>query len=124
MKITTKIAGVHFRGKEISQIVRDLEKSTSLTLEKEFGNEHDPNAVRIMLNSVHLGYVPKDFSQEVAEELSRGVVEVTSLGGSKIEIKTPNEKDCSILDSRYSSVAIEDSVDAKDLGDYFLDLLM
>lgn len=44
----------------------------ALTLEREPDNPHDPLAVRILWQGVHLGYVPRPANAEIASRLDRG----------------------------------------------------
>ena len=39
-------------------------------------NEYDPNAIKVMIGDIHVGYVPKDETIEVSEILKKEVIEV------------------------------------------------
>jgi len=82
MNRTFYIAGVQFRPREQTlKGMRAIKEGNHLDLIPEPENKFDPNAVKIEYNfetpdgieSIHLGYVPKKFSSEVAGLLSIGV---------------------------------------------------
>ncbi len=67
------IAGVQFRPKDITnKVMKQLKKGDYLDLVPEPTNKFDPNAIQICFEDldspdmIHLGYVPKKFSAEVA----------------------------------------------------------
>lgn len=65
------IAGVKFRqGGE--QRLASIEDRTELTFELDPTNPHDPNAVKILHEGFHLGFVPRELSREVAEMIKDG----------------------------------------------------
>lgn len=58
------IAGVQFRP-NAAKVLSELEVGTELELELEPTNKYDPNAIKIMYEDEHVGYVPKKFSAEI-----------------------------------------------------------
>ncbi len=141
MNIKTEIKGTYFRGKEIMKIVNEMNTNVSLFLEREYDNLHDENAVKIIYNhedfseSLHIGYVPKEISEKLAEELDNGKEHwITYLGNKKIQINEKQYKSVSLKEKKYE-MFIEDDydplldatpdifVDASDLDNYLLDLL-
>lgn len=74
------IAGVQYRPKEdINKAMKIIKVGDELDLIPEPTNKFDPNAVQICYedlespNFIHLGYVPKKFSAEVAGLLEIGI---------------------------------------------------
>lgn len=76
------IAGVQFRPSDEIRKVKELIKNKDyLKLVPEPSNKFDPNAIKIEYDlktdkgivSIHLGYVPKKFSSEVAGLLEHGI---------------------------------------------------
>lgn len=80
------IAGVKFRPGAADHLAT-LEPGAEFTLEPEPANRHDPNAVKILHDGMHLGYVPRDLSADVARLIAAGRIErVVKRRGSGIEI--------------------------------------
>jgi hypothetical protein len=80
MNRTFYIAGVQFRPKEdINKNMKCIEVGDILELIPEPENKFDPNAVKICYEDlenpdiIHLGYVPKKFSAEVAALLEADI---------------------------------------------------
>lgn len=67
MKKSFFAAGVQFR--PTKGIVEGLEEGTNLTLEPEPDNKFDPNAIKVMYGTEHLGYVPAKFAAEIGAAL-------------------------------------------------------
>lgn len=104
MKLITNIVGINFRGKEVSQIVRDeLKPGMLVFFEAEPTNEYDANAVRVLFDPpnadrLFIGYVPKTDNFEIAQTLAaEGEVtgEVLEVGGKwpRISIEYDNVHD-------------------------------
>ena len=72
MQIITTLAGANFRPAEAKEIVRQLSVGNHLDLEAEPDNKYDPNAVKVVLEGEHLGYVAKINNPEVARALADG----------------------------------------------------
>ncbi len=56
-------------------------------LEPEEDNEHDPNAVKVIISGVHVGYIPKEKSAHIKE-----LVEAGKIRSVKADIKGGNYK--------------------------------
>ena len=78
--ITSFIAGIpHRLGKNI-QINSILSAGQNLQYLREPGNKHDKNAIKLMANGVHIGYIPKDDNPKIALHLDSGnAISVTVL---------------------------------------------
>ena len=59
-----KVAGLSHYWENYRGVV-DPEGDLTVSLVPEPDNEYDPNAIRVLLNGVHVGYVPKDKTAEV-----------------------------------------------------------
>lgn len=53
-----KIAGVKFRQKELGELYEADWNALEINLVPEPDNKYDPNAVMIMANHTHIGYLP------------------------------------------------------------------
>lgn len=58
------VAGVSYREIAIRQLINDPCAKT-VTLEAEPGNQYDSNAIKVMVNGVHIGYVPKTVNSNI-----------------------------------------------------------
>ena len=54
-----KIAGVKFRQEELSELYEKDWNKVKITLEKEPDNEYDSNAIKILADDIHIGYLPR-----------------------------------------------------------------
>lgn len=63
---TFYIAGVQFRTEEERKALANCQEGNILDLVPEPDNNFDTNAVKIMKDGFHFGYVPRRFSSEVA----------------------------------------------------------
>ena len=79
-ELISKIAGVTFGNRQAA--LRKLEQyeatAVNVTLEREAGNEYDPNAVKVNVSvgsgaAYHLGYIPKDLAAILAPLLDKGI---------------------------------------------------
>jgi hypothetical protein len=99
------IAGVVFRGESAINAINELEIGDELILKPEPENEFDSNAIAIYSGEVHLGYVPKKFSAELAAAL-----EITDYE-CIVEVINPKEKP-------WKSCAVVVRPSLKDESDY------
>lgn len=53
-----KVAGVKFRQEELGKLYDEDWNQIKIILEPEPTNEYDPNAVKILANGIHIGYIP------------------------------------------------------------------
>jgi len=67
LEVELNAAGVFFRIEAYQKA--DLKVGDTLELEREPNNPHDPNAVRILRNGTHIGYIPGKESKRFAELL-------------------------------------------------------
>ena len=49
-----------------------VEPGAALRLERDPANEHDANAVRVLLDGAQLGWVPRELAEELAPKLDAG----------------------------------------------------
>lgn len=59
MVFDTTIVGTKFRGGNAMEVLKGLRKGARLRLQREPRNEFDPNAIAVLADGQHLGYVPK-----------------------------------------------------------------
>lgn len=71
MKFKFKIAGSCFRKGGETAIWRS-ERGTQLFLEREPENQFDPHAVKVLIDSKHVGYVPRTQSRMVSDAIGGG----------------------------------------------------
>lgn len=63
----TNVVGIKHRDiKKICEIWDKLEIGTILNLQREYGNNYDSNAVKVMYDKNHIGYVPRDDAKDLA----------------------------------------------------------
>ena len=87
-ELVSKISGATFGNRQAA--LRKLEQyeasMINVTLEREAGNAHDPNAVKVNVNvgtgaAYHLGYVPKDLAAVLSPLLDKGIALVSRFKG-------------------------------------------
>lgn len=88
--IKTHIAGVKFREGARDYLDR-LPPGAPLALEPEEGNDYDPNAVKVLHDGFHVGYVPAFLCAKVKGLLAEGRVEFASYDGDKGMVITYRE---------------------------------
>lgn len=64
MKVV-RVAGVTFEGRQ--ELIKKLSPNSIVRLEREPTNPHDPYAVKIMADGMHIGYIPKDLARKTSE---------------------------------------------------------
>ena len=76
-----QVAGIQYRKAEAIKFAKDT--GQELVLEKEVGNEHDPNPIKLIgvsgANNYFIGYLPKDLSNQIAKTGLYDVVKVRLL---------------------------------------------
>ena len=79
-ELVSKVAGVTFNNRQAA--LRKLGQydaaAVNVALEREAGNAHDPNAVKVNVSvadgrAYHLGYIPKDLAAVLAPLLDKGM---------------------------------------------------
>ena len=82
----TYIAGVKFR-MGAADILAALDDGSEVILEPEPTNQYDPHAVRVMSGNRHVGFVPRDLSQEVSGLIAAGqITRAVKRSGNSLEI--------------------------------------
>lgn len=67
--VSIKVTGISYRGEDAYRALKYATDDSIITLVAEPTNPHDENAVKVMLDDVHIGYVPRDYSYSVAKNL-------------------------------------------------------
>jgi hypothetical protein len=87
LSLQTFIAGIpHRLGKDI-QISTILALGQELAYSREPTNRYDQNAIKLMANTKHIGYIPKEDNPRIAKHLDSGgaiTVLVTSIDKSDL----------------------------------------
>ncbi len=63
-----RVAGTSFRQESVSKVVM----GASCHLEPEPGNKFDSNALKVIVDGEHIGYIPKDRNGALTEAISSG----------------------------------------------------
>lgn len=89
---TTYVAGAKFRPQAEQVHLAGLEPGAPLALEPEPTNQYDPHAIKIVHDGHHVGYVPRDLSQEVSALIATGrLMRCVKGTGARIEIHYSEE---------------------------------
>lgn len=88
---TAFLRGNNFRGIDEKVAFKNLEEGVFLDLVREPTNAFDQNAIMVMQDGLHLGYVAKEVAIDLAEEMDAGtsfncVVEATQMGSVLLNI--------------------------------------
>lgn len=72
-----QLVGVNFRPAEAKEAVKRLEVGNILALEREPENEHDSNAIKVLIpyfgeNLTFLGYIERGVASVIAPQLDEG----------------------------------------------------
>lgn len=101
--IYTKVSGVNYGNRQ--EIINKLTYSDMLTLEREFDNVHDKNAVAVISRCGKIGYIPKEQAKLVAKAIDSGetykcnieaITHYTTFLG--LDLKLVNQEEKSIND--------------------------
>lgn len=52
-----RLVGTYYRGQDTVNLLKALPEGTVVSFKHEPDNQHDPNAVKVMYDGIHLGYV-------------------------------------------------------------------
>ena len=66
--IYTKLMGNYFRGDDARNYLLELTDGTECQLVPEPTNPYDPNAIAVMHEEMHLGYIQKEIAAEINPE--------------------------------------------------------
>jgi hypothetical protein len=72
MKITCSLAGAQFRPAEAKEALRTAIIGTMLELEPDPENEYDPRAVQVLLDGLHVGFIPRQSNGPIFDRLADG----------------------------------------------------
>lgn len=64
-----RVVGINYRGPKANSALRAAEDYEFVNLVAEPENEYDSSAVKVLLDDVHIGYIPRDISFEIANSL-------------------------------------------------------
>lgn len=84
---TFKVAGIsHYKDAIIENFVFDDDdefdyESSNVELIPEPENEYDPNAIKVLVNGIKIGYVPKDLTT-----FARNIIDSPNYSGAKVTI--------------------------------------
>jgi hypothetical protein len=76
--IETSVAGVTFRVEypqnlyKIGALVALNNRRLRATLVRELDNDHDQNAIRVVVDKEHVGYIPAKLAKRMSEEIDNG----------------------------------------------------
>lgn len=74
---TANVRGMNFRPEEARQIAFNLQSEDKVKLVREPSNPHDENAIAVMVQGNHIGYVAKEIAALAASEMdAAGVGEI------------------------------------------------
>jgi hypothetical protein len=72
MQIICTLAGAQFRPAESKAMMETVTIGDVLALEPDGDNEYDPQAVKVMLGSHHIGFIPKQSNGPIFNHLING----------------------------------------------------
>lgn len=67
--ISCRVVGIYYRGEKALDALRYADDDEFVTLIAEPENEYDSNAVKVILDDVHIGYIPREKSFDVSQAL-------------------------------------------------------
>ena len=67
-----RLVGAYHRGPEVQAMAEALLPGDEVTLEREPENQYDPQAIKVMLREVHLGYIARQTAAFMAGYLDDG----------------------------------------------------
>lgn len=75
MQFEAILRGVNFRPPSARGIVTNLEEGQKLNLEREAGNPHDENAIKVIEpdSGEFIGYVAKEIAADLAPHMDEGI---------------------------------------------------
>lgn len=92
-----RLAGVSFRPDypdnliELDTINKNSEEPVALDLVREPDNAYDSNAIMVLYEGQHLGYIPKALNEGMAALMDRGEVLLAHVDEVRIHPKDPNK---------------------------------
>jgi hypothetical protein len=91
MKFESFLAGANFRPREARDLVRDLGIGDELTLERDKNNEYDANAIRVLYDGQHLGFIERTVAARLAPFMD-----------SEAVVGLPSTYTCTVIDGGVS----------------------
>ena len=67
-----RIAGVAGAARHHAEALERPALGAALTLRRDPGNEHDPNAIQVLAGGEQIGWVPREIAAELATEIDAG----------------------------------------------------
>lgn len=86
-KLELEVKGIYYRSKAAKEEIPFLTIRDEIKLRKEPANEYDSNAVKVLYDRKHLGYVPREYSKLVTELIDSKSIKaiiVSNAGDGKI----------------------------------------
>ncbi len=77
-------------------VFNELKIGTTITLEAEPTNGHDPNAVKILYKGTMLGYIPRGENEQISKFLQLGHTDLFSLKINRVNAEAHTEKQISV----------------------------
>lgn len=69
----TKLKGTTHRD-GVTTVLKSLQPKQVLSLVREPTNQFDPNAIKVYLGDIHLGYIPKETAPKIKDDVEKGNV--------------------------------------------------
>jgi hypothetical protein len=85
--VYTHVAGAPYRIGKTTRIDTVFHLGQSLRVERERGNQHDSNAIKLIIGSQHVGYIPQAVNRPLAQHLDDG-------GSLSVRVTQVNADDC------------------------------
>lgn len=85
-KVELNIAGITFRREAFDRVTEEHNplKDFEVALEREPDNQYDANAIKVLVDGIHLGYIPATSALGLAPVMDNGV----NIGAEMVEIGT------------------------------------
>jgi len=61
-----EVVGCHFLEEAQRQVAQTCMPNTPVTVQRDAANQYDPNAVKVFVEGVEIGFIPKDVAPAIA----------------------------------------------------------
>lgn len=72
------VAGVTFRRKAVEEFIA-FEGDKEITFEREKDNKYDENAIKVLGNGEHIGYIPATLAQMLAPKMDNNEITLSCI---------------------------------------------
>ncbi len=93
------VKGIEYRKEQARKALTGSKEGDPVILIPEPDNKFDPKAVKVCVNGVHVGYIPRYMSREIADNITglkrsviSGVLEFTTIPSLYIQVVYEKEK--------------------------------